>query len=202
MGFDIARLDAAGLSAIGIDLSFQMLEQARSRVGSAAPLIRADAVTLPLRDASVDGCRIERVLEHVADPNAVVNEIARVVRPGGFLAALEPDFGTFRVDSHVATDGDVPARLLRARHPQIGAELVPMLSHAGFRVQDVVTESSRGYRLDGLPVSAEAVIRRAVADGRFDRNDAENWLREQRSRTRAGTFRASWDKVLVIATRV
>ncbi len=201
LGFDLARLDEAGLRPIGIDASQQMLLRAQGRVGETSPLTQADAASLPLRDASIDGCRIERVLQHVADPDAVVTEVARVVRSGGFVAVLEPDFGQFRVDSDVVPDGDVPARLLQVRHPRIGGDLVTMLEAVGFRVEDVVTESSRGYRFDGLPVHTETVIDRAVEDGRFAEADAARWLAEQRARTTDGTFRATWDKVLVVARR-
>ncbi len=46
------------------------------------------ATQLPLRHSSVDVCFSSNVLEHVADPFAMANEMLRVTRPGGtiFLA--------------------------------------------------------------------------------------------------------------------
>ncbi len=44
----------------------------------------ADAGRLPLPDASVDGVFCSNLLEHARDPSAVIAEMARVLRPGGW----------------------------------------------------------------------------------------------------------------------
>ena len=61
--------------------------------------MQGDAARLPPRASSVDGCRVERVLQHVLSPAAVVEEIVRVVRPGGFLAAFDTDYGTYSAET-------------------------------------------------------------------------------------------------------
>ncbi|HVT75844.1 MAG TPA: methyltransferase domain-containing protein [Acidimicrobiales bacterium] len=199
LGRDLARLHASGLRPIGVDRSAALLAVASS-VG--APVVQADAASLPFRDGSVDGVRIERVLEHVIDPERVLDEAARVLRPGGWVAVLEPDFGTFRVESDVVTDGSWPAALLAARHPYVGGVVADMLSERGFAVRDIVTESSRGRAFEFLPVDAAAVVARAVGSGRCDAHAAAEWIAEQRRRSLAGTLRARWDKVLVVASLV
>jgi SAM-dependent methyltransferase len=50
----------------------------------------ADGHQLPLNDGTVDGVVIQAVLEHVLDPQAVVDEIRRVLRPGGLVFASTP----------------------------------------------------------------------------------------------------------------
>ncbi|MBN1419914.1 MAG: methyltransferase domain-containing protein [Planctomycetes bacterium] len=65
----------------------------------------ADAGRLPLADGSVDGIASEVVLEHLQDPRAAVEEMARVLRPGGLVWCVVPflqpfhgapsDFGRF-----------------------------------------------------------------------------------------------------------
>jgi SAM-dependent methyltransferase len=50
----------------------------------------ADAHQIPLADASVDGVLIQAVLEHVLEPWVVVEEILRVLRPGGVVYAETP----------------------------------------------------------------------------------------------------------------
>jgi SAM-dependent methyltransferase len=50
----------------------------------------ADAHWIPLAPASVDGVIIQAVLEHVLDPEQVVREIHRVLRPNGLVYAETP----------------------------------------------------------------------------------------------------------------
>src|SRR5438128_2600711 len=78
----------------------------------------------------------------------------------------------------------------------VGHDLV---RERGCVVDDLVTELSFGYRLDGIPVAAERITQVAVEAGRLDGVLRTAWLEEQRVRDEAGTFRASWPKVLVIA---
>ena len=46
---------------------------------------------LPFADVSFDGVVLKDLLEHVADPVAVVAEVRRVLRPGGRVFASSPD---------------------------------------------------------------------------------------------------------------
>jgi SAM-dependent methyltransferase len=46
---------------------------------------------LPFEDASFDAVVLKDLLEHVADPVAVVREVGRVLKPGGRVFASSPD---------------------------------------------------------------------------------------------------------------
>jgi ubiquinone/menaquinone biosynthesis C-methylase UbiE len=50
----------------------------------------ADAHQIPLADGSVDAVVIQAVLEHVLDPEQVVEEIERVLRPRGLVYSETP----------------------------------------------------------------------------------------------------------------
>ncbi|BCH17994.1 MULTISPECIES: class I SAM-dependent methyltransferase [unclassified Mesorhizobium] len=50
----------------------------------------ADAHQIPLATGSVDGVCIQAVLEHVINPEQVVSEISRVLKPGGLVYAETP----------------------------------------------------------------------------------------------------------------
>ena len=78
-------LAGAGLRPIGLDLSYGMLAAARTD----APLAQADALRLPVPDASVDGVTCGFALRNFAALEPFFAELGRVVRPGGRIALLE-----------------------------------------------------------------------------------------------------------------
>jgi SAM-dependent methyltransferase len=196
VGHDLARLTGAGLGPVGLDLSHVALQAARDR---STALVRADGARLPFRDGSLDGCRVERVLQHVPDPGGLVAEMVRVVRPDGVLAVLEPDHTSMHIESDVDPDGLLLGTLALARHPSVGAGLAELLGQHGCRVDDVIIEHSFGYELAGLPIKAEAALARGVAAGTITDDMRTSWLAEQVERDAAGAFRASWKKILVVA---
>ncbi len=57
------------------------------------PLMRADALNLPFVDGSVDAVVMLDIVEHIADPAAVLAEARRVLRPGGCLVVSVPHRG-------------------------------------------------------------------------------------------------------------
>lgn len=78
--------------------------------------VAGDAHDLPFRDASVDGVFIHRVLEHVPDPARVAAEIARVLKPGGFISAIVPFIEPYHRNpiDHSRYNRDGVRHLLRA----------------------------------------------------------------------------------------
>jgi ubiquinone/menaquinone biosynthesis C-methylase UbiE len=83
-GHFAADLARRGLTVIGIDLSAEMLDVARSK-GSSVHLLRGDAAALPLASQSFDLVLSVTALEFVADPERALQEMWRAVRPGGRL---------------------------------------------------------------------------------------------------------------------
>jgi demethylmenaquinone methyltransferase/2-methoxy-6-polyprenyl-1,4-benzoquinol methylase len=83
---DLCRvLGRAGLRGVGVDMAAGMLAMAHT----SAPLVRADALQLPLADASMDGAISGFALRNVVDIAACFREAARVIRPGGHAVFLE-----------------------------------------------------------------------------------------------------------------
>ncbi|HVV44289.1 MAG TPA: ubiquinone/menaquinone biosynthesis methyltransferase, partial [Bryobacteraceae bacterium] len=82
----------AGRALLGSDFCHPMLEGARSklaRLGLRSSLVEADALALPLPDASVDLITIAFGFRNLANYRAGLVEMRRVLRPGGALAILE-----------------------------------------------------------------------------------------------------------------
>jgi ubiquinone/menaquinone biosynthesis C-methylase UbiE len=72
----------------GLDISMGMLRRARVRLaeyGERCTLIQEDADTLPFPDATFDAVACLETLEFTPDPKRTVDELVRVLRPGGVL---------------------------------------------------------------------------------------------------------------------
>jgi SAM-dependent methyltransferase len=140
---------------VGIDHSRTMIDHARvGGVPTGVDFRVADAHQLPFADASFDGARVERTLQHVAQPVGVLAEMARVVRPGGILVASEPDWGTLAID----VEREATREVLRAlcddhiRNGWIGRQLAGHFTHLGLAAIEVHPVT---LVLQSLPVAAE-----------------------------------------------
>ena len=72
----------------GLDFSRRMLERARDKSASVA-WVEGDLLALPFDAASFDAATVGFGVRNVADLDAALRELRRVLRPGGRLAILE-----------------------------------------------------------------------------------------------------------------
>lgn len=82
-----AYLKEQGLSVMGVDISAKMLAVARRKASDDATFIQSDLVHLPLPSERFDLAICNVVLEFVPDPEAVLSEGYRILKPGGHLVA-------------------------------------------------------------------------------------------------------------------
>ncbi len=95
-GYGSAVLAAAGaLGVIGIDVSPEAVEAAAREHGAAAEFRAADLEDLPFEDASFDLVTCFEAIEHVADSDRALDELRRVLRPGGLLLISSPNRGVY-----------------------------------------------------------------------------------------------------------
>lgn len=86
---DIAFAVAArGAKTIALDLTHRMLQLAQEK-SRAADFITGDMTGLPFRSAAFDLITTGYGLRNVPDLNAAIDEIARVMKPGGRLLSLD-----------------------------------------------------------------------------------------------------------------
>ena len=83
-GLILDRVRKFARHAHGIDLSGGMLARAAER---GLPVAQASATALPMANASVDVAYAFKVLAHIPDISGALAEMARVVRPGGWVLA-------------------------------------------------------------------------------------------------------------------
>src|SRR5262245_24165042 len=115
-GLVAAALLRQGFGVTGVDLSPEMLAVAQRRFGGQVALLQGSAEALPLKSGAVDHLTVTHVLCSVADPQATLAELARGVRPGGVVAALEfgvpPGLARPRWELYVRTVLPAAGRLL------------------------------------------------------------------------------------------
>lgn len=86
---DIAFAVAArGAKTIGLDITHRMLQLAHAK-SDAATFITGDMISLPFQTAAFDLVTTGYGLRNVPDLTAAIDEIARVLRPGGRLLSLD-----------------------------------------------------------------------------------------------------------------
>jgi demethylmenaquinone methyltransferase/2-methoxy-6-polyprenyl-1,4-benzoquinol methylase len=81
------RVGASG-QVMGVDLTEAMLEVARTRVPGVSFVV-GDACALPFPDQSFDAATMAFGLRNIGDRQRALDELARVLRPGGRAVILE-----------------------------------------------------------------------------------------------------------------
>ena len=195
----LARMVGAGGRVVGTDISETMIAEARTRMGETGLPVEfriSDAHQLDFPDASFDGCRTERVLQHVEDPRRVVEEMIRVARPGARIVAIEPDWDTVVID---APDRSLTRRIgdfwfeIGSRNGGIGRQLRGLLVECGLvevQVQAVVA-TFLSYPEANAVLSLERSVDRAVAAGAVGQAESSVWLDSLREADAAGRFFAA-----------
>jgi SAM-dependent methyltransferase len=110
-GADVVAFDQDGDELAGVlELFGAMREAGEVPEGADADVKQGDALSLPFADGEFDRVVASEVLEHIPDDLAAIDELARVLRPGGTLAVTVPSWLPERVcwalsDAYHANEG-------------------------------------------------------------------------------------------------
>ncbi|MGW1998249.1 methyltransferase domain-containing protein [Embleya sp. NPDC001921] len=168
-----------GAEITAVDVCEDSLAQARAHVAAQAPGARvewrrADLYHLPFADATFHHAFVCFVLEHLKDPEGALEELRRVLRPGGTVTVIEGDHGSafFHPDSayaRAAIDRQIQLQSAAGGNALIGRQLEPLLSAAGFadvavRPCTVYADRSQPGLIEGFTRNTFIAMIEAVRD--------------------------------------
>ena len=203
----LAGLVAPGGAVTGVDVSPEMIAAAQQApwTGNTDVTVAfhvAEGANLLFADNSFDAVRIDRVLQHVEKPEAVLAEARRVLRPGGRLVLIEPDWKMMALYPGSAAGGDddsVVDAILRwqvthTRHPLAGRQLGAQLHAARFEQVLIrpVAYSSSSFAVADLVLELTAAGERAANESAsaLRRADLRRWISAARRAEARGQFLA------------
>lgn len=179
---------------VGMDASAKLIGDVSRQASpnSSIHWVQADARRLPFGPDRFDRCRVDRTLQHIAQPGAAIREMARVLKPGGILLAYDNDWGTFTINGSPEHVTQTVEGLWRdsITNRWIGRNLKRLFVEAGLheiRVEpsvSVMTEFETADRVYNIIQTVE----RAVAMGLLKPSAAEAWLADVRELSRHGLF--------------
>ncbi|MGA4669094.1 class I SAM-dependent methyltransferase [Propionibacteriaceae bacterium Y1923] len=101
-------LERDGGTVLGLDLSWEEIQTAH-RLGP-GPFVQANGLALPVGSGAVDAVISSLALSVIEDTGALLDEVARVLRPGGMFAAITPTYRPINV-TDMKLLGPLTARL-------------------------------------------------------------------------------------------
>jgi ubiquinone/menaquinone biosynthesis C-methylase UbiE len=205
-------LDAAELAArigprgelVGVDASAAMIAAARRRGDGLDTPTRFEvgsAYELPLKDASFDAARAERVFMHLEQPERALREMRRVTRTGGRVCVVDYDWRSFLIDH---PDPSTTETLVRGLVDDladggVGRKLRRMFVNAGFRDPEITLHPVR-FNHEFNELLFAGYLSRLQADGRLRPDQVQTWWNQLETTVDDQTYFVAVTSVIAAAT--
>lgn len=193
------RHDFSG-TAIGIDQCPAFIEAANrfsrdENIGDRVEFLVGDAHNPDFPEACFDAVIANTLISHVTEPEAVIREMARIVRPGGIVAIFDGDYASL---TYGFPDHDFGAKMDQAlasatfNNPRIMRDLPRLLPQFGLKSReawgDAVVEIGEGSYFKSF---AETYVPYVIKADMLPAPAVEAWLDAQKQSMEEGTFFAS-----------
>jgi len=192
-----------------VDRSQLMLNQAREGAENAMSeleFVLADAEKLSFLDSTFNSARVDRTLQHIPHPQTAIAEIARVLKPNGWMVAFEPDWETLVIDSDYP---DITRKLVNFwcdNFPSgwVGRYLLKYFCQAGLTEVDVepITISFAHFELADKVLDLSQTVQKAGEQKMADQDSLERWLTALKQGDQAGQFFCAFTAFLVSGKKV
>jgi ubiquinone/menaquinone biosynthesis C-methylase UbiE len=208
---ELAQEVGASGRVVGVDISLEMNSIASRRVaaggfGDRTEILEGDATALAFADASFDAAVSMQVIEYLAEPDAALHQLARVLRPGGRIVIIDTDWDSLVWE---ATDRGRAARIAAAwdEHlpdPYLPRSLAPRLRAAGFEVREVRIVPILNTAYDATTFSyniAKLIAAFVPGHGGISEDEASQWLNDLAELQEQGRYFFSVNRYLFAAKR-
>lgn len=179
---------------VGIDVDIAMIEEAQKRTKNTSLPIKfdqGDAEKLNFDDRSFDGCRAERLLHLLEQPLKALQEMTRVVRPGGRVVLGEPDWATLAI---YPSGPSIDTSVFDCDQSAImGRRLPSLFKQAGLQVLKIVPVTCvlTDFSLANLAFHLKPQILSSVNRGMISNSIALEWLIDLAESAQKGEFFSS-----------
>jgi SAM-dependent methyltransferase len=206
--FRIAERIMPGGKVIGLDASAAMIEKARSSELAAQLPVQfqqGDVKAMPFPDTSFDRCRIDRVLQHIPQPQKAVSELVRVLAPDGLLLAYDNDWDSFSVASDDINISRIIENLWGSSftNSRIGRDLGDYFLSAGLLDVRISRDTSliTDFAIADKVYNLRETVQKAVEGKYISASQGCSWIEELINRTGKGSFLATLTAFTVIGRK-
>lgn len=200
----IAEIVGENGRVVGVDGSTTMIQEAKRRAeGLNLPteFYVGDAENLEFPDNSFDCCRVERVLQHLHNPQQSLQEILRIAKQGARIVIVEPDYGSIKIEggNPTVTSKLIKRRCSHFRSAQIGMQLPLLykrleLVKIAVRVIQVVNEN---FEDDHEKFLLSKYVEPAVTMGVVSAQECRKWIKDLKGAAYEGNYRHTISLFLV-----
>jgi arsenite methyltransferase len=196
---------------VAVDISSDMNSIASKRIaaaglGNRVDILEGEATALAFADAVFDAAVSTQVMEYLAEPDAALHQLVRVLRPGGRLVIVDTDWDSLVWE---ATDRRRAARIAAAWNehlpdPYLPRSLAPRLRAAGFEVTEtrIVPILNTAYDATTFSYNIAPLIAAFVPGHRgVSEDEATEWLNDLADLHDQGRYFFSVNRYLFAASR-
>jgi ubiquinone/menaquinone biosynthesis C-methylase UbiE len=193
---------------IALDISATMISKAKLNLPKDNLPIEftvGDAESLNFSDNYFDGCRADRVFQHIGNIELALSEMIRVTKSEARIVISEPDWQTLIVDSRMRTETNIILSTITnmMRNPYIGRQLLGMFKRAGLEEISISTTTLilTDFSVASTVYQLEYGAKLAETSGALSTELSKKWLADQRSSSENHQFFASLTGFAVCGTK-
>ena len=209
LGYDLYRMAERVFpngKAVGVDASVAFLDEAKKDRRYSVlnvELCRADLKALPFENDYFTHSRIDRVLQHIPEPQKALDELARTLGRSGMLLAYDNDWRSFSIDT---ADSSITQKIESLwsnafANPRIGTELPELLRRAGLSEIEVypLTSVIRDFETAERVYDLTSTLQKLIESKRVTEDEVKRWIgsaKEERE------FRVTLDSFIVTGRKI